>query len=222
MSKTVIVRYKTTADRADENEGLVRQISGELTATAPDGVRYTALRLDDGVSFIATIEALDGSNPILTLPHSPDSRKSWHSDAKNRQRDRAPPRLARIPPPPLTTRANGQVLARQLIAEPAWSRDMLTGSIRASLTLVARRFGSLRRRRWRAAASVACWTDAARRLAARRTPVAGSRQGDGGPEGQGRVDRGRYAQRVRARLTSRRRELFTRRTGLAGRFPRTS
>ncbi len=70
MSKTVIVRYKTTADRADENEGLVRQIFDELTATAPDGVRYTALRLDDGVSFIhiATIEALDGSNPILTLP----------------------------------------------------------------------------------------------------------------------------------------------------------
>jgi len=70
MSKTVIVTYKTTADRADENEGLVRQIFDELTATAPDGVRYTALRLDDGVSFIhiATIEALDGSNPILTLP----------------------------------------------------------------------------------------------------------------------------------------------------------
>jgi len=30
MSKTVIVRYKTTADRADENEGLVRQIFDEI------------------------------------------------------------------------------------------------------------------------------------------------------------------------------------------------
>jgi hypothetical protein len=70
MSKTVIVRYKTKADRGDENEGLVRQIFDELADAAPDGVRYTALRLDDGVSFIhiATIEALDGPNPILTLP----------------------------------------------------------------------------------------------------------------------------------------------------------
>ena len=42
MSKTVIVRYKTKADRADENEGLVRQIFDELTATAPDGVRLPA------------------------------------------------------------------------------------------------------------------------------------------------------------------------------------
>ena len=70
MTKTVIVRYKTKADRADENQDMVRHIFDELAASAPDGVRYTAYRLDDGASFIhiATIATPDGSNPIVTLP----------------------------------------------------------------------------------------------------------------------------------------------------------
>ncbi len=63
---TVVVRYTTKPDRADENQRLVEAVFAELAERAPDDLRYASLRLADGVSFlhVASIETADGSNPL--------------------------------------------------------------------------------------------------------------------------------------------------------------
>jgi hypothetical protein len=63
---TVVVRYKTKPDRADENQALIEKVFAELDASTPGGLRYMTFRLGDGVTFvhIATIEA---QNPLAVL-----------------------------------------------------------------------------------------------------------------------------------------------------------
>jgi hypothetical protein len=65
MSVTV-VRYRTKPERGDENQALIENVFRELKETQPAGLRYTSLRLDDGVSFVhvAVIDTADGSNPL--------------------------------------------------------------------------------------------------------------------------------------------------------------
>ena len=69
MSVTV-VRYQTKPDRADENQALIEKVFGELATSGPDGLRYAAFRLADGVSFVhvASVETADGTNPLTTTP----------------------------------------------------------------------------------------------------------------------------------------------------------
>ena len=64
MSRTVVVRYQTTPEAAEENQRLIEQVYAELAATAPGTLRYQTLRLADGVTFvhIATIDGTD--NPL--------------------------------------------------------------------------------------------------------------------------------------------------------------
>ena len=64
--RTIMVRYKTRPDKAEENEQLVKKVFEELNADAPEGVRYATFRLADGVSFVhvASIDRADGRNPI--------------------------------------------------------------------------------------------------------------------------------------------------------------
>jgi hypothetical protein len=58
MSQSVIVRYKTRADAAEENQRLAEQVFAELARDDPGGLRYATFRLADGVTFVhvATIE----------------------------------------------------------------------------------------------------------------------------------------------------------------------
>lgn len=65
----VLVRYKVKPDQAGENERLVKQVFAELKQVAPPGLRYGALRLADGVTFvhIASVETEDGGNPLPSL-----------------------------------------------------------------------------------------------------------------------------------------------------------
>jgi hypothetical protein len=67
--KRVMVRYEVMPDRVAENEGYVRAVFAELERTRPEGLRYATYKLEDGVTFvhIASIETVDGSNPLLTL-----------------------------------------------------------------------------------------------------------------------------------------------------------
>ena len=67
---TVVVRYQTKPERADENQKLVEQVFEQLRRQAPAGLRYATFRLDDGVSFvhIAAVDTADGSNPLTELP----------------------------------------------------------------------------------------------------------------------------------------------------------
>jgi hypothetical protein len=62
--RTVMVRYKVKPDRVAENEELVRAVYAELKKTQPAGLRYSTLRLDDGVSFVHLAETADGENPL--------------------------------------------------------------------------------------------------------------------------------------------------------------
>lgn len=67
---TVIVRYKVKTDKADENIAYIEAVFEALQESAPDGIRYTSMVAEDGVSFthIASIETTDGSNPLPELP----------------------------------------------------------------------------------------------------------------------------------------------------------
>ncbi len=65
MTDTVVVRYTTHADRADENERLIRAVFADLAERQPSGFRYTATRLEDGVSFVH-VATIEGENPLDT------------------------------------------------------------------------------------------------------------------------------------------------------------
>jgi hypothetical protein len=65
-----VVRYKTKPECAAENQALIEKVFAGLAIDEPDGVRYAAFRLADGVSFVhvASIETDDGSNPLTSSP----------------------------------------------------------------------------------------------------------------------------------------------------------
>jgi hypothetical protein len=63
--RTVVVRYETKPDRADENQRLVEKVFAELAELHPDNFRYASFRLEDGVTFVhIVIETGDGPNPM--------------------------------------------------------------------------------------------------------------------------------------------------------------
>ena len=64
MSRTVVVRYKTRADAADENQRLVEQVFAQLAAEDPGGLRYATFRLADGVTFVHIAVAEGEVNPL--------------------------------------------------------------------------------------------------------------------------------------------------------------
>jgi hypothetical protein len=64
MSKTVVVRYLTRPEAADENQRLVENVFAELGRNDPGGLRYATFRLKDGVTFVH-IAIVDGeTNPL--------------------------------------------------------------------------------------------------------------------------------------------------------------
>jgi hypothetical protein len=67
MSKTVIVRYVTRPESAEENQALIERVYAALVEARPSGIQYTTYRLQDGVSFLH-IAQLDGDNPLVGLP----------------------------------------------------------------------------------------------------------------------------------------------------------
>jgi hypothetical protein len=68
MAVTKVISYTTKPECAEENARLVRAVYAELAEQSPEGLQYSTLRLDDGVSFVH-IAVLDGEvNPLSTLP----------------------------------------------------------------------------------------------------------------------------------------------------------
>jgi hypothetical protein len=66
MTVAKVIRYRTKPECAQENERLIRQVFAELAERDPDGLRYAAFRLDDGVSFVH-VALIDGEeNPLTT------------------------------------------------------------------------------------------------------------------------------------------------------------
>lgn len=66
MRRTVI-SYKVRPETAEVNEELLRGVFDELARVKPDNVRWTAFVLEDGVTFIHTVEVVHGENPIPAL-----------------------------------------------------------------------------------------------------------------------------------------------------------
>jgi len=67
VSKTVIVRYVTRPESAEENQALIEGVYAALAEAGPSGFRYATYRLQDGVSFVHVAQ-LDGDNPLVGLP----------------------------------------------------------------------------------------------------------------------------------------------------------
>ena len=68
MMETRVIRYQTKIESADENAQLIAAFFAELAEGKVTGIRYEALRLDDGVTFVH-IATLDGeNNPLMSSP----------------------------------------------------------------------------------------------------------------------------------------------------------
>jgi hypothetical protein len=69
MTRQVMVRYRVKPEQVAENEQLVAKVYEQLAREAPPGLRYLTFKLADGVTFvhIATIEVLEGRNPLVEL-----------------------------------------------------------------------------------------------------------------------------------------------------------
>ena len=64
MSKTIVVRYRTRAEAADENQRLVEGVLAELAAEDPGGLRYAAFRLVDAGSFVHIVRYDTDDDPL--------------------------------------------------------------------------------------------------------------------------------------------------------------
>jgi hypothetical protein len=49
------IRYTVKEGRGDENQRLIEQVFAALAADGPSGLRYSAFRLDDGVTFVHVV-----------------------------------------------------------------------------------------------------------------------------------------------------------------------
>jgi hypothetical protein len=61
--KTVVVRYETKPECADENRQLIEKVFAELAETKPAGLSYASFQLDDGVTFLH-IAREDGTGSV--------------------------------------------------------------------------------------------------------------------------------------------------------------
>jgi hypothetical protein len=90
MPRVTLVRYTTKADRADENEELVRAVHRELRAVAPSHVVYLVLR--DGTNFVHLFvnTRADDSEALTAL-------QSFRTFSENvQERCEAPPEQTRL------------------------------------------------------------------------------------------------------------------------------
>jgi hypothetical protein len=63
-STAVVVRYQTRPEAAERNQDLVCQVFAELNRERPDGLRYAAFRLADGVSFVHVVSVEGDADPL--------------------------------------------------------------------------------------------------------------------------------------------------------------
>ena len=63
---TVVVRYRTKPELADENQRLVEAVFAALAERQPPGLRYVTLRLADD-TFVHVAEVTADTNPLSEL-----------------------------------------------------------------------------------------------------------------------------------------------------------
>jgi hypothetical protein len=67
---SVSVRYTVKDGRGDENQALIEQVFAELSREAPVGLRYSAFRAEDGVTFLHVVshDSGDSGEALRSLP----------------------------------------------------------------------------------------------------------------------------------------------------------
>jgi hypothetical protein len=68
MSKTVVVRYRTRPEAAEENARLVETVYTSLAELELADFHYATYRLADGVTFVHVAHHAGTANPLATLP----------------------------------------------------------------------------------------------------------------------------------------------------------
>lgn len=63
--RTILVRYQTHPDRADDNERLIRAVFDELAGRKLPGLRYAALRLPDATFYHLVVAKSEASRSAL-------------------------------------------------------------------------------------------------------------------------------------------------------------
>jgi hypothetical protein len=66
--RTLIIRYRTRPDAAEENSRLVAGVFDALAELEPSDFAYTTYCLNDGVSFVHIARFNAEENPLATLP----------------------------------------------------------------------------------------------------------------------------------------------------------
>jgi hypothetical protein len=64
--KRTLICYRTKPEMTQQNQHLIENVFKELRAKSPEGVRYMALRLDEG-TFLHFVETHDGGSPLGEL-----------------------------------------------------------------------------------------------------------------------------------------------------------
>ena len=66
--KANVIRYQTRGpEEAENNQRLIEGVFAELADHKPDGLRYAAFRLADGVSFMHVVVAEEGDEALTGL-----------------------------------------------------------------------------------------------------------------------------------------------------------
>jgi hypothetical protein len=79
MTKSVVVRYRTTPEAADENARLVQAVYAALAQVAPVEFRYRTYRLGDGTTFVHVAEQDAEVNPLSELPEFAEFQRELSS-----------------------------------------------------------------------------------------------------------------------------------------------
>ena len=67
--KTTLIRYRTHAERADDNEALIKAVFAQLEAQRLPGVHYATLRLADATFYhLVAVESEPSRGGLVELP----------------------------------------------------------------------------------------------------------------------------------------------------------
>jgi hypothetical protein len=67
-TRTLMIRYRTRPEAAEENSRLVQAVFDSLAELKPSGFRYATYRLADSVTFVHIARLYGPGNPLATLP----------------------------------------------------------------------------------------------------------------------------------------------------------
>jgi hypothetical protein len=74
MDHSVVVRYQTRPEAAEENAQLIKNVYAALAKVAPSGFRYATYRLADGLTFVH-VASHSAANPLSELPEFAEFQK---------------------------------------------------------------------------------------------------------------------------------------------------